>query len=51
MSDSDPDLLPTDEIPNHVIISLARLLLPELQMFYISNKGKEFVEEKANPKT
>ncbi len=51
MSESDPDLLKIDEIPNHVIISLARLLLTEIQLFYSSNEGKEFVEAKANPKT
>jgi len=32
------------EIPNNIIISLARLLLPEIQAFYNSNEGKEFVE-------
>lgn len=32
------------EIPNHIIISLARLLLPEIQAFYNSDEGKEFVE-------
>lgn len=31
------------EFPNHVIISLARLFLPEIQAFYNSNEGKEFV--------
>lgn len=50
MSDSDPDLLKTDEIPNYIIISLAKLLLPEIQMFYTGNKGNEFAEEKANQK-
>ena len=44
MSESDPDLKLANEIPNHIIISLARLLLPEIQAFYNSNEGKEFVE-------
>lgn len=44
MSESDPDLKNTNEIPNHVIVSLARLFLPEIQAFYNSNEGKEFVE-------
>lgn len=29
------------EYPNQVIVSLARLLLPEIQDFYISNVGKK----------
>lgn len=32
------------EIPNHIIISLARLLMPEIQAFYNSDEGKVFVE-------
>lgn len=32
------------EFPNQVIVSLARLFLPEIQDFYNSNEGKEFVE-------
>ena len=52
MSESDPDLKLANEIPNHIIISLARLLLPEIQAYYNSNDGKEFVEAlKTNPKT
>lgn len=40
------------EIPNHIIISLARLLLPEIQAFYNSDEGKAFIEAlKATPKT
>ena len=39
------------EFPNQVIVSLARLLLPEIQKFYNSNEGKAFVEAKTNPKT
>ena len=40
------------EFPNQVIVSLARLLLPEIQAYYNSNDGKEFVEAlKTNPKT
>lgn len=51
MSESAPDLKNTNEIPNHIIISLARLLLPEIQAFYNSDEGKAFVEAKTNPKT
>ena len=40
------------EFPNQVIVSLARLLLPEIQAFYNSDEGKTFVETlKVNPKT
>lgn len=39
------------EFPNQVIVSIARLLLPEIQAFYNSDEGKAFVEAKANPKT
>lgn len=39
------------EFPNQVIVSLARLLLPEIQVFYNSDEGKAFVEAKANLKT
>lgn len=42
MSDSDSDLFNVDEIPNHVIISLAKLILPELQAFYYSTEGTEY---------
>lgn len=50
MSDSDSDLKCTDEIPSQVVISLARLFLPEIQAFYSSNEGNAFAEIKANPK-
>ena len=39
------------EFPNQVIVSIAKLLLPEIQDFYNSDEGKVFVEAKANPKT
>lgn len=40
------------EFPNQVIVSLARLLLPEIQAFYSSDEGKAFIEAlKATPKT
>lgn len=42
MSDSDPDLFNVDEIPNYVIVSLAKLILPDLQAFYYSTEGKEY---------
>lgn len=32
------------EFPNQVIVSIARLLLPEIQASYDRNEGKEFVE-------
>lgn len=51
MSDSDSDLKHTDEIPSQIVISLARLFLPEIQAFYSSNESKVFAETKANPKT
>lgn len=38
------------KIPNHVIISLARLILPEIQEFYNSNEGKAFFAQQENIK-
>lgn len=42
MSELDPDLLNVDEIPNYVIVSLAKLLLPEIETFYYSEEGKAY---------
>ena len=52
MSESDLDLKNANEIPNQVIISLARLFLPEIQAFYNSDEGRAFIEAlKSAPKT
>lgn len=44
--ESEPDLTVdttvklAEEIPNHIIVSIARLLLPEIQAYYGSDAGK-----------
>ena len=38
------------EFPNQVIVSIARLLLPEIQDFYNSNEGKAFFAQQENKK-
>ena len=44
-----PDRKPTHEIPDHVIESLARSILPSIQKYFDSEEGqREFEEWKAN---
>ncbi|MBQ7981810.1 MAG: hypothetical protein IJ305_09435 [Oscillospiraceae bacterium] len=38
------------EFPNQVIVSLARLFLPEIQESYNSNEGKSFFAQQENNK-
>ena len=33
------------EIPDHIIMSLAKMLLPEIQKFYETDEGKECFKE------
>jgi len=48
--ESDPDFTVNttvklaEEIPNHIIVSIARLLLPEIQAYYGSSEKKTFFE-------
>lgn len=38
----------TNEIPQYVIDGLARMLLPEIQEFYESPEGREFLSKQEN---
>lgn len=38
----------TNEIPQYVIDGLARMLLPEIQKFYKSSDGREYLSEQEN---
>lgn len=38
----------TNEIPQYVIDELARMLLPEIQKFYESPEGREYLSRQEN---